>query len=254
MSSNQELTSGSQCVSVAHEKGRATAADDSNFQRIANARVDVRNSFRRYASQTGVPRGPNSWASSRAGRTEKLTECFRPLAKVYIQVEDRQVDDLQYVVMNRIRADVNDSLPTLTDPFMPFDLFSDPEFEAGLLAMIAAEIAPASPITPTPKDSRAPDWDGRPRPRLISCKPARRNPKDEKIDRILREIAESQPNNHEEVFEFLDSRRVPIPNAQPFKKAGRWFIGFQADRQLARVWLSKRWASLGLPAFRRGRK
>jgi hypothetical protein len=172
---------------------------------------------------------------------------------VYIQVEDRQVDDLQYVVMNRIRADVIDSLPSLTDPFMPFDLFKDPEFEAGLLATIADEIARFTPVTPRPKGPPGSDPGSRAIPRPLLRNVARRNPKDEEIDRTLLEIAESSPKNHAAVFEMLDGR-VPIPNAQPFKKAGRWLIGFQADPHLARVWLSKRWKSLGLPAFRRGRK
>jgi hypothetical protein len=130
---------------------------------------------------------------------------------------------------------------------------SDPEFEAGMLAMVAAEIVRVSSVTSSPKDSRTPDRGNHSTPRPISRRPARRNPKDEKIDRILQQIAESSPKNHKEAFDGLDGR-APIANAKPFKTAGDWLAGFEANPRLARAWLSKRWARLNLPAFRRGPK
>jgi hypothetical protein len=168
---------------------------------------------------------------------------------VYVHEGDKQVDDLQYVVMNRIRADANDPLAMLTDPWMPFDLFSDREFEAGMLAMIAGEIARIAPVTTEAKDFRAPDRYDRLIPGPFVRNPARRDPNDAEIDKVLRDIAKSRPRDHKAVFYLLDGR-VPISDAQPFKKVGTWLAGFHANPHLAHVWLSKRWRQLNLPAFR----
>jgi hypothetical protein len=85
-------------------------------------------------------------------------------------------------------------------------------------------------------------------------KPARRNAKYERIDKALREISAARPKNHQEVFRFLDDRRVVIPNRKPFKAAGGWLKGFHHNRHSASAWLSQVWARLGLPAFARGPK
>ncbi len=84
--------------------------------------------------------------------------------------------------------------------------------------------------------------------------PARRNVKYEGIDRALSEISEARPKNHEEVFRFLDDRRVAIPNREPFKFAGGWLKGSQQNRHDATAWLSQTWGRLGLPAFAPGPK
>jgi hypothetical protein len=85
-------------------------------------------------------------------------------------------------------------------------------------------------------------------------KPLRRNARYEGIDRALREISEARPKNHEEVFQFLDDRKVPVPNRKPFKVAGGWVKAFQQNRHSASAWLSQAWGRLGLPAFARGPK
>jgi hypothetical protein len=85
-------------------------------------------------------------------------------------------------------------------------------------------------------------------------KPARRSRKYEEIDRALVDVSKACPNNHEEVFRFLDERSVAIPNREPFKAAGGWLKGFQRNRHTARSWLSQAWGLLGLPAFARGPK
>jgi len=85
-------------------------------------------------------------------------------------------------------------------------------------------------------------------------KPVRRNEKYEGIDRALREISEARPKNHEEVFQFLDDRKVSVPNRKPFQSAGGWLKGFQRDPHSASAWLSQVWGRLGLPSFRRGPK
>jgi hypothetical protein len=85
-------------------------------------------------------------------------------------------------------------------------------------------------------------------------KPAKRNQKYEQIDKALREFSAAQPKNHEEVFRFLDDRKVAIPNRKPFKSAGGWLKGFQQNRYVARAWLSQEWGRLNLPTFPRGPK
>lgn len=85
-------------------------------------------------------------------------------------------------------------------------------------------------------------------------KPVRRNEKYEKIDKALRQIANALPNNHEEVFQFLDARKVEIPGREPFKAARGWMKGFQQKPHAARAWLSPQWKRLNLPAFARGPK
>jgi hypothetical protein len=85
-------------------------------------------------------------------------------------------------------------------------------------------------------------------------KPPRRNTKYEAIDEALVDVSKAQPKNHEEVFRFLDGRKVPIPNRKPFKTAGGWLKGFQKDKHAASAWLSQVWARLKLPAFARGPK
>jgi hypothetical protein len=82
----------------------------------------------------------------------------------------------------------------------------------------------------------------------------RRNPRYTAIDAALREIADSRPSTHEEVFEFLDVRRVPIPSAQPFLTSRGWVAGFRAKPAAAHSWISKRWKELSLPAMPRGPK
>jgi len=85
-------------------------------------------------------------------------------------------------------------------------------------------------------------------------KPVRQNPKYERIDEALREAAEAQPKDHEEVFRILDSREVPTPNRMVFKRAGSYLKGFRENPGAASTWLSRAWAKLGLPAFVRGPK
>jgi hypothetical protein len=85
-------------------------------------------------------------------------------------------------------------------------------------------------------------------------KPVRRNVNYEGIDRALSEISAARPKNHEEVFRFLDDRKVVIPNRKPFKAAGGWLKGFQQNRHTASAWLSQAWGRLDLPAFARGPK
>lgn len=85
-------------------------------------------------------------------------------------------------------------------------------------------------------------------------KPVRRNPRYERIYEALSDISKAQPTNHEEVFQALDGRKVPVPNGKPFKPAGSWLKGFQKDKHAASAWLSQVWARLRLPAFARGPK
>jgi hypothetical protein len=85
-------------------------------------------------------------------------------------------------------------------------------------------------------------------------KPVRRNIKYEGIDRALSDISEARPKNHEEVFRFLDDRKVAIPNRKPFKAARGWLKGFQQNRHAASAWLSQAWGRLDVPAFARGPK
>jgi hypothetical protein len=85
-------------------------------------------------------------------------------------------------------------------------------------------------------------------------KPVRRNANYETIDLALREISEARPKDHQEVFRFLQDRKVPIPNRKPFKPAGGWLRGFQQNRPAAAAWLSQAWGRLGLPTFARGPK
>jgi hypothetical protein len=92
------------------------------------------------------------------------------------------------------------------------------------------------------------------RERPVGKKPVRRNPIYEAIDREVRAIAAARPKNHEEVFRFLDDRRVPIPRRRPFNAAGGWLKGFHQDRRAASTWLSQAWARLDLRPFPRGPK
>jgi hypothetical protein len=85
-------------------------------------------------------------------------------------------------------------------------------------------------------------------------KPVRRNAKYEEIDRALREISAARPKSHEEVFQFLDDRKVAIPSRKPFKVAGGWLKGFRQNHPAASAWLSQAWGRLELPAFARGPK
>jgi hypothetical protein len=85
-------------------------------------------------------------------------------------------------------------------------------------------------------------------------KPGRRNPKYEKINQMLKKIAEARPEGHEEVFQSLDKRGTPTPNAEPFRSAEGWMAGYKQDKRGAGTWLSLNWKRLGLPAFPRGPK
>jgi hypothetical protein len=85
-------------------------------------------------------------------------------------------------------------------------------------------------------------------------KPAPRDPRYEKIDKALREIAEARPKNHEEVFGLLDGRGIPLARAAPFVGAKGWLAAFHKDKHAARVRLSKAWSRLNLPSFPRGPK
>jgi hypothetical protein len=82
----------------------------------------------------------------------------------------------------------------------------------------------------------------------------RRHVKYQQIDRALRDISAARPRSHEEVFRFLDDRRVVLPNRRPFKNGMGWLKGFQLNPPTASVWLSQNWGRLGLPAFARGPK
>ena len=85
-------------------------------------------------------------------------------------------------------------------------------------------------------------------------KTTRRPQKYKAIDKALREFGASQPNGHEEVFRFLDGRKVAVPDRGLFKSAGGWIKGYEHNAPSARSWLSQAWGRLQLPAFRRGPK
>jgi hypothetical protein len=82
---------------------------------------------------------------------------------------------------------------------------------------------------------------------------ASRNAKYEEIEDALRRISEACPKSHREVFDSLERRDVPTPNAEPFKSAG-WRDGFKQSPHKASAWLSQTWTRLELPAFARGPK
>jgi hypothetical protein len=113
--------------------------------------------------------------------------------------------------------------------------------------------SPPEPTKPPPQPAIGGDLPksiGRRDPR----KKTRRNPRYEKIDAALIAISEALPKDHEEVFQSLNDRNVPIPRRKPFKLACGWLAGFRRDRVAASAWLSQAWARLGLPAFARGPK
>jgi hypothetical protein len=72
------------------------------------------------------------------------------------------------------------------------------------------------------------------------------------IDKLLQEIAKASPRSHKEVCRSLGDRKAPFPDAEPFRTARDWVAGFKNNPVRATQWLSKRWALLGLPPFRRG--
>lgn len=82
----------------------------------------------------------------------------------------------------------------------------------------------------------------------------KQNPLYKRIDLALRQIAGSGPTSQREVFEALDDRRVPAPDAKPFKPQRGWQAGFKSNPAAARAWLSKRWAELDLAPLPRGPK
>lgn len=90
--------------------------------------------------------------------------------------------------------------------------------------------------------------------RVNTKKPKRQNTKYVAIDTALREIAQSRPNSQKEIFEALEKRRVPLPQAEPFLSSRGWVRGFSENKEAAGAWLSKRWAKLDLPPLPRGPK
>ena len=132
-----------------------------------------------------------------------------------------------------------------------------------LWLMIAEEIIPGSGsctkklekrLMTMLMEERIPYWEAEAaRPPAKVPKPVRRNAGYAAIDSVVREIAQSKPKTHEEVFNLLDGR-VAHPSAEPFKSARGWHAGFKKDPARARTWLSKSWSRLKLPAFSRGPK
>jgi hypothetical protein len=127
----------------------------------------------------------------------------------------------------------------------------------------ADEVALAQPATATnvgPPERGEPGSVHKPDKGMLACpsgdkrKRVRRNARYERIDEVLRQIAEARPKSHEEVFRLLDDRKVALPNRRLFKSAGGWLMGLQHNRHTASAWLSQAWARLGLPAFPRGPK
>ena len=88
---------------------------------------------------------------------------------------------------------------------------------------------------------------------LRARKPSMHRQTYSKIDDRLTAISAAKPKDHEGVFRLLDGV-VRIPYAEPFQSSGGWMAGFQKHPKAARVWLSKRWGLLNLPAFPRGPK
>ena len=84
-------------------------------------------------------------------------------------------------------------------------------------------------------------------------RPARRSPKNQQIDGVLRQIGEALPKTHKDVFQQLKGR-VAFADSYPFKAARGWLSGFKRDPRAARVWLSKQWTRLNLIPFPRGPK
>jgi hypothetical protein len=124
---------------------------------------------------------------------------------------------------------------------------NSPLKQTGASDVMASLSGPSSEVPPAqnmhlPKETRN------------ARRPARRNIRYQAIDEKLVCISEARPKNHEEVFRYLDDRKIAIPNRKLFKSAGGWLKGFHQDPHAASAWLSQRWARLGLPAFPRGPK
>ena len=117
----------------------------------------------------------------------------------------------------------------------------------------APHTAPAAAVDESASESAAaPPTD------ILRLSPARKRANPSRrystIDKMLISISDAMPKNHDQVFRFLEERRVRIPHAEPFERCGGWSAGFRSDPQAARAWLSKRWSLLRLPGFQRGPK
>ena len=84
-------------------------------------------------------------------------------------------------------------------------------------------------------------------------KTVKRSPRYLDIDAKLRKIWDSRPQCYAKVIEALDGR-ARHPDVEPFRTAGGWLKGFKKNPSLARTWLSKTRARLGLPQLPRGPK
>jgi hypothetical protein len=150
------------------------------------------------------------------------------------------------LICRLLQAEAKSGIPVSASP--PASAAND-----GTNSQTASKFAAETDINAAPKEGRPPPNAGT-HFKHLSRKPLRRSPQYEKIDTVLKALSEARPEGHREVFQQLDSRKVPIPNRKPFKFAGGWVKGFTQDRHSASTWLSQRWGKLGLRPFARGPK
>jgi hypothetical protein len=168
--------------------------------------------------------------------------------------EWRQFEDYLLAVAEKVASSTHSS-----DQTTPFVAQSVPQAQSVLKSgtsipgqVYGRDGGAGAPTTEVPAALKIPKTGKR---RGRQPNPAsRRNAKYEAIDSALHEISEARPKNHEEVFRFLDDRKVATANRKPFKPTGGWLRGFKQDRHLASAWLSQAWRRLGLPPFARGPK
>jgi hypothetical protein len=70
----------------------------------------------------------------------------------------------------------------------------------------------------------------------------------------LCEISKSRPQRQYEIVDQLESRKIVLCRAEPFRSGKGWMAGFQRDPRGAGAWLSRQWGRLGLPGLPRGPK
>jgi hypothetical protein len=115
--------------------------------------------------------------------------------------------------------------------------------------MIEADVASANKMLQVQSLREAQDLP-REKLRNTAASTKRRHPVLGKIDVALRSIERENPKSHEQIVEYLDRLKIPLPPGVNWGEATTWKRAYRTHKEAVTTWLSRARSHLGLKPLR----